>query len=162
MSALDIICAIILIAATVRCTARGFIRETLSTGALIAALWGAILFSRGLTELLERFLAASRWNVAISFLALFALIYLVFKMAENLVQRAVERINLVNLDRALGFVLGVVEGVAIIVVMLFVLSVQPFFSPEELLAESFVAGVLSPLLPYAVNFIQERLLERAP
>ena len=111
---------------------------------------------------MERLLSPSGWNVVLSFLALFVVIYLAFKLSEGLLLRVIERVRLANLDRALGLLLGIVEGVSLIVLFLLVVRIQPFVLPERLIGESRITELLMPLLPFAIDLLQRRVLRGLP
>ncbi len=94
----------------------------------------------------------------LSFLALFVIIYLAFKLSEGLLRRIIEKIWLANLDRALGLLLGIAEGISLIVLFLLLVYIQPFVLPERLIGGSIIAELLMPLLPYAIDLLQRRVL----
>lgn len=157
ISVADGIFLVLLAIAAIRGAARGFTKETLTAGAVICGLFGAIVFSKLIVSILERYLSPSAWNIVFSFLGIFIVIYLVFKLSEGILLRAIDKVRLVNLDRALGLLFGLIEGVVIIVLFLFIMRIQPFFSSEQLLEESVVIDIISPLLPYTLQLLQERV-----
>jgi membrane protein required for colicin V production len=81
----------------------------------------------------------------------------VVKLFETALDRLVEHIHLESLDRALGFFLGVCEGVLVVFVLILLLQLQPLFDAKPVLAESVIARALYPLLPYAQRFIPIRV-----
>jgi membrane protein required for colicin V production len=58
----------------------------------------------------------------------------------------IEGIQLGGLDRLLGFVFGTVEGLVIVCLLLFLISIQPFIQPDTILGKSFFAKMLLPLI----------------
>jgi membrane protein required for colicin V production len=68
----------------------------------------------------------------------------------------VERINLESLDRALGFFLGLAEGILVVFILILLIQLQPLFEAGDILAESVFARLLTPLLPYAQRIITIR------
>ena len=102
---------------------------------------------------MNEYVDAAAWSQVIAFLGLFLSVYLVVKIFETALNRLVERINLDNLDHALGFFLGVAEGMLLIFVMLLLLQVQPFVSSEAVVRDSVFAEALLPLLPYASQLL---------
>ncbi|GAH80879.1 unnamed protein product, partial [marine sediment metagenome] len=144
---IDIVFAILILAASIRGAFRGFVAEIGSMAALILGLGGAILFSKSLSQVLAGYFGESVWNQLISFLLIFLVIYVLVKLLESLLHHLFERLNLERLDRVLGFFLGITEGFILIGVVLFVLNWQTFFETNALLADSLFAKILFPFLP---------------
>lgn len=132
---------------------RGFVREFMSMAALILGIGSAVIFSGQVAIFVNEYVDAAAWSQVIAFLGLFLSVYLVVKIFETALNRLVERINLDNLDHALGFFLGVAEGMLLIFVMLLLLQVQPFVSSEAVVRDSVFAEALLPLLPYASQLL---------
>ena len=68
------------------------------------------------------------------------------QILERILKDIAERIRLGAVDRALGFVLGIAEGLLVVSAALFVLTIQPLFDPTALLEGSFFARLLLPLV----------------
>lgn len=152
-NALDIVFGVVLLVAAVRCAFRGFIAEVMSMAALILGIGLAVLFSNLAADYLEPYLGDSMWNQVIGFLAIFLLVYLVVKIFEGALHRLFEKIQLERLDRALGFVLGVAEGLLVISIAIIVIYLQPFVPPERIVGNSIVTTVILRVLPLTeMNF----------
>lgn len=154
--AIDIFFLILLVFASIRAGIRGFVREFMAMASLIVGIGVAVLFSGVVAVQLEAHLGESIWNQIIAFLGLFLVTYLVLKIFEGALRALVERINADNLDHALGFFLGVGEGLLLIFVLLLLIQVQPFIDMENAIDESVFAIVLKPLLPYVDELLQFR------
>lgn len=153
LSGLDIVFLIILVFAALRAGFRGFVREFMSMAAVVLGITTAVLFSGVAAVYVQPWIGVGAWSQVVSFLGLFLLVYLLVKVFENALNRIIERINLESLDRALGFFLGILEGVLACFILLLVLQLQPVFDAREVIAESLLAGYLLPLLPYAERLI---------
>ncbi len=147
LNALDYIFIILILIASVRGALRGFIDELLSMAAIILSLASAVLFSRILANKLSGLWGESFWNQVIAFLLIFIVVYVFVKIIEGLLNRLFEALHLEKLDRALGFLLGVAEGIILVIIVLFVLNWQPLFDTAPLVEGSFFARILLPLLP---------------
>jgi membrane protein required for colicin V production len=152
LTGIDIVFLIIVVILAIRAAMRGFVKELLGTAALILGIAGAVLFSGLVATLLEPYVGGG-WAQIIAFLALFIVIYLVVKIFESALNKLIERIHMDQLDHALGFFLGLVEGVLVVFVLILLIQIQPFFPPEQLLADSLFARFLLPFLPYAAQFL---------
>lgn len=146
-SLIDIIIMLVIIAAAIRGTIKGFVAEAASMAALILGIGGAILFSRKLSLVLEKYLGRTAWNQIITFLLIFLVIYIAIKLLEGIMHAIFEKLNLNKLDSALGFFLGIAEGLLVGGLALFVLNWQPVFETHELLRNSLFYRLLLPFLP---------------
>jgi membrane protein required for colicin V production len=135
---IDIVFGLLVVIAAIRGAFRGFVTEVGPMAALIY---------KPLSIRLTTQFGDSIWNQLIAFLILFLLVYLLVKLVQRLLQNVVERLNLDRLDSALGFFLGVAEGLLVVGVVLFIINWQPFFDPKSLLGSSFFARMLFPVLP---------------
>lgn len=156
LSGIDIVFLILALFLIIRCTFRGFVTEVMSMAALILGIFGAIVFSGRVSVIVENYLGDTIWNNIIAFLAVFLIIFIVVKIFQSLINKLIEKIHLQKLDRALGFFLGIAESVLVIMVILFILQLQPFFDTTEVLENSVIAGYLNPLIPLATELIRER------
>ena len=149
MSVLDIIFIIIAIVIVVRCIMRGFVEEFLSMAAIILGFAGAVFLSGPIGKIVETYFGLSMWSHIIAFLGCFIGIYIIIKILEGVIHRIFDKLNLERLDKALGFVLGLLEAFLVVAILIFILSWftwLPFLDIEQLLADSFIAGFIKPLL----------------
>jgi len=149
LSGLDIVFLILIAFAALRAGIRGFVHEFLSMAAVLLGIATAVLFSGIAAQLVQPYLGAGTWSQVVAFLGLFLIVYVIVRLFENALNRLIERINLESLDRALGFFLGIAEGLILVFVLVLVLQLQPVFDADQLLLESEIARFLIPLLPYA-------------
>ena len=143
----DIVFALLILIAAIRGAFRGFVTEVGSMAALILSFACAIIFYKPVAQILEKQFGHSLWNPLISFLILFLLVYLLVKLVQRMLQNVIDRLNLDRLDSAMGFFLGITEGLLVVGVALFIINWQPFFDPKSLLGSSFFARMLFPVLP---------------
>jgi len=84
----------------------------------------------------------------IAFLVIFIVVYIIVKIIEKILHGVLEKIHLDKLDKSLGFLLGIVEGLLVFTVILLILKVQPFFDLTHVLEGSFAARVILQVLPF--------------
>ncbi len=144
---LDYIFAAVTLIAIVRCVFRGFVAEVLAVASLGGGIICGILFSAYGAEIIARGLGESPWNRVIAFLIIFLFVYLVMKILEGVLYRAIESVALENLDKALAFFLGIIEGTVVSLLILILLLNQPFFDVEDLINSSIAAGFVADFLP---------------
>ena len=124
---------------------KGFIAELFSWAAMILAIWAAVLLNTtGAAFIRERFMQNVRVVPEIlALVAVFVLVMIVAKILEQVLKEVVSGANLGFLDRILGAVFGLVEGLAFTVLIIFVLrSIRPIIDTSGLLGESIFARYL--------------------
>ena len=151
LSGLDIVFIAILLLAVIRAVFRGFVKEVMALSSVILGILLAVLFSGLLAQVLAPYMGDSVWTQVVAFLGIFIVVYLLVRLFEAGLKNLLEKANLENLDKALGFFVGVLEGLLLVFLVLFGLQIQPFFDLEELLSGSVAYQLLSPLFPFAVQ-----------
>lgn len=146
---LDIVFIVLIAAGAIRCAFKGFISEIMSFAALILGIVAAVFFSKAGAGLIDTYIGFSNWNQIIAFLVIFLIVYLVVKLIEGILHRLFDRINLERLDRVLGFFLGLVEGGIAVVLLVYIMRVQPIFDLEQVLDNSFIARFVLDIIPVA-------------
>jgi membrane protein required for colicin V production len=154
---LDIVFVIIIVFLAIRGLIRGFLGEIFSVGSVVAGLGAAVFFSSALAGPVERALGISGWGQIIAFLGIFVVAYLVMKLVEKALRNVVEGVNLQNLDKALGFFLGLVEGAVVAGLLVLVLRAQPLFDFSGPLSGSVIARILTPVVAYGAQTFNVKL-----
>jgi membrane protein required for colicin V production len=126
MNVVDIAILVILAAFLVKGLVRGLLKEFCS---LIGLLGGAVLafsFHASLADLLVQSLRVpSAVAVVAAFLALFLTTMLLFAVLGHLLSRFVNLLFLGGLNRLAGGFFGLAEGVVLLAVLLYALSLRP-------------------------------------
>jgi membrane protein required for colicin V production len=148
----------------IRCTLRGFVSEFMTLASLVLGVLGSVFlyrdsaaFLRGqgieavtekIPEVLRRLLPGLIQNIPeiLSFALIFVLVFVLVKLVEYLLVDIVNRIHLGGVDRFLGFLFGLAEGIAVTSLLLLVLTLQPIFNAGPLLEGSLAAELLLPLI----------------
>ncbi|MBN1697902.1 MAG: CvpA family protein [Spirochaetales bacterium] len=165
ISILDIIFIVVWIVVTIRCAFRGFIEEVLSMAGIILGILGAVFLSGPLAVLLNNTFKLGMWSQLIAFLGCFVIIYLIVKVLESVIRNIFDKLNLEKLDKALGFVLGIVEGFLLISVAIILLNLLTWlpFDLKTLVKESFIARTLMPvIIPFtgSLGTVMNDLIDR--
>ncbi|QSI05667.1 CvpA family protein [Treponema pedis] len=130
----------------IKVTIRGFIAEFFSKAAVIVGGLVAVLFYKLFTPIISGLMGPQALSAVIAFLILFLATYLVIKLIELLLGSLFSNQSLKSLDRALGFFLGLIEGLLLIAVLLMLIHLQPVVNPAKLLDGSIFAKILSPFI----------------
>jgi len=152
---IDIVFLLILLFFTVSAAARGLIKEFFGKAAFVAGIVAAVLC----TPLLEPFVGDGIRNAlfakVVSFLLIFIIAFLVVKIVQEIVSRIFSGDILQGLDRALGFVFGIVEGLAVISLVIVALKVQPWFDTRPLFDSSIFYRILDGVIRISETKLQE-------
>ncbi len=149
MAAIDIFFIVLILVAAIRGYIRGFVTEIFSVAGPILALLGAIFLSKPLSRIITPLSlnGGELGNQIISFLILFVVIYLVIFLLQKMLHGLLEKMHLVGADRALGVLLGILEGLTAVFILTIVLILIPLKETRDLLHGSFFHSLVSPLLP---------------
>lgn len=153
----DWICIFIILLMLVHGYFKGFIEELFSWAAIILAVWAAvILFPAGGAFVRTRAMENVRVvPELLAFLAIFLIVMIVIKLLERILKDVISGANLGAVNKILGAVFGIVEGLAFTMLIIFVLSVQPLFNPGGIIGESIFARILLPIIKIPLNRGQE-------
>jgi len=137
----------------IRCFLKGFISELLTVAAILFGVLAAVFFHNNIAEYFQE----NHWPemnftvlIVLAFVSLFITVALIITLIKLLLKGIISRANLGGSDRFLGIILGLVEGFAVVGLVLFLLRViQRLFKIDTmpLLENSFFANLLLPLIP---------------
>ena len=150
---IDIIFAVFILLMVIHGYVKGFVAEIFSWAAPVLAIGVAVfLYRAGAGFIRERTMQNVKYVPEIlAFAAIFIIIIMLVKMLEHLLKDVVEGAKLGGVNKLLGLVFGIIEGVIVVSIILFVLTVQPFFNASKVLGDSFFAQLLLPLVQIPLN-----------
>lgn len=140
----DVILLLVILIFIIKVTLTGFIVEFFSKAAVVLGGIAAVLFYRILTPYVERIIGSHAVPNLVSFLLIFLLVYLIVKILQRIVGNAFQGESMQNLDRALGFFLGIAEGLLVVALIITVLTVQPWFDISKIIDGSFFYRIFKP------------------
>ncbi len=130
---IDFVFFVILFAMAMVGSFKGFIRELFDKGAPVIGVWTAILFYRKLSKPLLAYVRIPVLSAIIAFIVIFILAFLIVKIVQQIVGNIFGGHLFRQLDHTLGFFFGLLEGFALIAIILIVLTSQPWFDVSSLL-----------------------------
>lgn len=145
---LDIILLILMLIFVIRCTLQGFVREVLSMTSWIGGILGGVFFyKQGAAVIRTRFFQdVPLLPEVLAFALVFFIIFLLMKIFEVLIKDMINAVNLGWIDHIMGTFVGIAEGVACGVLILFLITIQPVFEAQPILEGSIFGQYLLPLL----------------
>lgn len=154
----DVVFAVIILALAIAGTVKGFVAELFGKAAFVLGLVVAVLFYGRLYPYVLRWISVDFFAQAAAFVLLFVAAFLLVKIAQHVIGSFFQGEIMGGLNRALGFFLGVVEGLLVVAVILIALSAQPWFDTSGLLDGSFFSSVMSGIIAQPVQYVNERIV----
>jgi len=144
---IDLIFIALIILMVVHGYVKGFIEEIFSWATIVLAIWVAVLFHQQggafiRTKIMENVRVVPE---VLAFVAIFIIVTVILKMLERVLKDVIQGARLGNLNKVLGAVFGLIEGLAITTLILFVLRVQPLFDASGIIGESVFGDILLPI-----------------
>ena len=154
MTYFDIFLIIAVFILTLRGFLRGFIKEFFSIGAVVFGILAGIFFHKAGSEYIRNnFIGDINYFPEIlAFIILFIIVYIICMMVQKILNDVIMGLNLSGIDKFLGGIMGLAEGIIFICIILFVIVIQPVFDSSGLLSGSFFAGILLPLIIDTARF----------
>jgi membrane protein required for colicin V production len=149
IAVIDIVFVVLALILTVRCALRGFVEELLSMASVVLGLLAALFFYKnGAAFIAEKFMPDIKiFPEILAFIAIFLIVFILIRILARILKDIVEGIRLGGVDRFLGILFGLVEGLIVISLILVVLTIQPLFDPAPILEKSVFADLLRSLIP---------------
>jgi membrane protein required for colicin V production len=123
--------------------------------AFLAGFFTGIIFNSLVAQFLFQWIPVMLLTNVLAFLLIFVATYVIIKLVEKILGWIFKGEILKSLDRSLGFLLGLIEGVVIVALIVLLLNVQPWVDVEGLLQESIFNKILiGPLTQSVESFSQ--------
>jgi len=151
---IDIVIALVILFFAARTAIVGFVAEFFSKAAVIAGVAVAVVFYRGIAPYVSRIAGEKPFPEIVAFLLIFIVVYLAAKIVQNLAGNAFEGESMTNLDRAMGFFLGLAEGFLAAVVILIAIKGQTWLDLSFMTDRSVFARALDPFLSGGTEYLR--------
>jgi len=150
---IDIIFFFLVVLMVIHGFLKGFIEELFSWAAPVLAIGTAIfMYPQGAAFIRDNFMENVRVvPEVLAFLAIFILIVLFVKFLGRVLKDVISGIHLGAVNRLLGAIFGLTEGLALTAIILFFLQVQEVFDSSKIIADSLFARFLSPIIQIPLN-----------
>lgn len=145
---IDIIFMAILGFLAVRGLFKGLIRELFSFGSLIAGLLIAMGFYGRVALFITEQFGEQSWNKGLAFFIVFILVFIALKFIESIILKVMEETAAFSVDKVLGLILGLLEGIIICSLFTFLLDTQTIINTDEWIAGSFFVPFFVQIFPF--------------
>lgn len=150
----DYVLSIIILIFAIVGLIKGFVDNIFGKLALICGIICGVYFYDDLAAKVWSFIGHEIVENILGFITVFVIVFLIIKILQIIISKIFSFSILKSLDRTLGFFFGIVEGFALVALMIFILNIQPFFPANRLLEGSFyskltnqVIDTIQPALP---------------
>ena len=138
---------------------RGFVREVFSVVTWVVAIWVGIRFAGTVAVYLPAALSDETLRLGVAFAVLFILVLIAGGVIGIVMTRLVRGTGLTGTDRALGIVFGLLRGVLIVALLVFLASLT--LAPEETWwQESRLVPEFERIVGWLLDQLPETLRER--
>lgn len=119
-------------------TIRGFVSELFGKASWILGLVAGFIFYDDISKMFSNSISNGMVRGILGFVIVFLIVFIIFRLLEIIFSRLVENEILSSLNRALGFLLGVGEGVALVSIIIHLLKWQTIIKTAFLDGSFFV------------------------
>lgn len=145
---IDIIFIAIILVFAIVSAVKGFINAIFNKLCWILGLIAAFLFYNMLSVPMMDFVKNQIASDILSFLVIFIAVFLFIKIIQTILSKVFDGEIMKGLDRSLGFFFGLVEGIVIVYVFIFLALKQPWFPKPEFLTSSIFVKMFEHIINY--------------
>jgi len=122
MTVIDFAFIAVIIISTLFSLLRGFVKEAISLGTWIIAMWVSTTFASNLSNFMPDSIENPAFKMGLAFIALFVATLILGVMVNILLNQVVNKTGLSSVDRALGTVFVLAGGILIVTVFVMLAS----------------------------------------
>ncbi len=153
VSFIDVVFFIVVIVFTFSACYKGFIREVFGKGSFACGILCAIIFTSKLSPFIEPVVKNQIAAIMLASVLIFIAAYLAIKIIEIIVNSIFSGEVFRSLDRALGFLLGIAEGLVVVCIILIIIKAQPWFELDIVTRDSLFWKYLGSFLSKPVSSV---------
>ncbi|GHV84071.1 hypothetical protein AGMMS50212_14110 [Spirochaetia bacterium] len=153
----DVVFTLLIVILIIRSALHGFVDEVMGIASVTLGIFFAgAFFNEGAAFIRTRFMQNVKiFPEILSFIILFLIVFVLVKIITAILRDIIVRIKLSGLDSFLGALFGIIEGIVVVGIIIFVINIQPLFDKQKVLNES----IYSHLLSNNVQVIQKKIIQ---
>ena len=144
---LDIIFILIIVVAALRGAFRGMIQEIISLAALFISLLLAAVFYPDLAKWIQQRSSLEDGATLIAYAVIFVVSFVLFKLLQKAIVSLINESAMESTDRLLGFFFGLLEGVLLCFLLVYLMNFQHIVNLDKITGESRIVPYLERFLP---------------
>lgn len=154
---IDVVFGILILIVAIAGLVNGFRKEVFGKVTPVVSCVLSFLFYQRLVEPVESYVKNHILSVILSFLLIFIIVFIVMKIIELVIDKIFGGEIFKSLDRTLGFFFGIIEGMALVCIILMILRVQPWFDMSRIFEGSFCVKFFGNFIDSPVKAISESI-----
>ena len=156
-SLLDVLFLMIVLYFSMAGAHNGFIKEVFGKLAFICALLAGVFFCGYVKPVFSSKIHIEAASIICAFLLIFICVFIFVKIIQVILSRIFTGEVLGSLNKSLGFLFGLCEGVLFVCCFLIIIKAQTWFSSDALTDGSVCWQYLRPVLSDCINYVSERV-----
>lgn len=132
----------------------GFINEVFKKISVLLSLCIGFVFSGNCAPFFKTWIKNDTICTIVAFIALFIISYIVIRILQMILDKIFSQEILKGLNRFLGFVFGIAEGLLVICVVMIFAKSQKWFNLSVLTDGTFYYGILKGIIEVPVSRLQ--------
>lgn len=145
---IDIIFISLIIVASLRGAFIGMVAELISIAALFISLLLAVVFYPDGAEWINSHSSSlEKFAYIIAFACIFLFSFILFKVLQKGVVRMIDESRFESVDKLMGFFFGILEGILLCFLIVYILNFQTFFDISKMFKGSEVIPYMERFLP---------------
>ncbi|MDH5516831.1 MAG: CvpA family protein [Gammaproteobacteria bacterium] len=130
MTGIDYAFIAVIVISTLFSLLRGFVKEAISLGSWIIAMWVSATFASNLSNFMPQSIENPAFRMGLAFIILFVATLILGVMVNILLNQIINKTGLSSVDRALGTAFGLARGVLIVTVFVMLASLTSIQDQE--------------------------------
>ena len=161
MSSIDYAFIAVIIISTLFSLLRGFVKEAISLGSWIIAMWVSSTFASNLTNFLPDSIENPAFKIGLAFVILFVATLILGVMVNILLNQVVNKTGLSGVDRALGMAFGLTRGILIVTVFVMLASLTGI-QDMDMWKDSELVGRFQSLASWLQVYLPDNISKSLP
>ena len=159
-NALDYILAVIVLASVIFSFFRGFVREAISLVTWFLAFYLALKFAPSVSGLFHSVISNPKAAYIAAAIVIFVVVLILGAVVSKLAHGVIQLSFLGFFDKILGFAFGVVRGILLVTIILFIIQLTPFHDAAWMKASQ-LAIHFQPLITHFNALLPKDILKEA-
>lgn len=152
---IDIIFIIIILLVGFGGFKKGFFSQIITIVGIILGLFLAYFLSDDLSPYLGNIIGEHSFNNMVSFILILLVSLLVTMLVNKIFKTTMENMGSEGIDKILGFIFGLVQGLFICIALTAFLTIQPLVNPEIIFSNSIFGNKIISVLPELEKILPE-------
>ena len=155
---IDIVFTVLIMLLVVRAFTRGFVKEFFSLGIPVIAVLAAFLtYNKGAEFIRTYYLKELKGlSEVVAFIGIFVIVFLVGRFVQKIVNDVIDGLRLSSINKVLGAIFGAIEGITVVSLVLFLLSIiRPIYDANDLISGSLFGSILMPWIQSSIPQIEQ-------